>query len=170
MSDTTTTVTPTDATTSPVTPTATPATSTVSTALATTSAATAATDAVPDPVAKTLAAPPAPTATAPNDDHPAGADYPTEADHPQAFAEPSSAKRKPGIPRVLVLRMRKRSGPLFRRLGRLLRRDDGMSTAEYAVGTVAAVAFSAALYKVVTSDVVTDALSAVIGKALNATF
>lgn len=55
-------------------------------------------------------------------------------------------------------------------LGRAARRDDGMSTAEYAVGTVAAVGFGAALYKVVTSDAVADALTAIITRALNATF
>jgi Flp pilus assembly pilin Flp len=34
---------------------------------------------------------------------------------------------------------------------RLLRDDDGMSTVEYAIGTVAAAAFAAVLYAVVTS-------------------
>lgn len=89
---------------------------------------------------------------------------------PQPAGQPPSAKQKSGILRVLGLRMRSRSSVLLKRVGGFLRRDDGMSTAEYAVGTVAAVAFSAALYKVVTSDVVTNGLSAVIGKALNATF
>ena len=44
--------------------------------------------------------------------------------------------------------------------------DAGMTTAEYAVGTVAAVAFAAGLLKVVTSDKVLAALSAVISRAL----
>ncbi|GIF53297.1 uncharacterized protein DUF4244 [Asanoa ferruginea] len=47
-----------------------------------------------------------------------------------------------------------------------LRDDAGMTTAEYAVGTVAAVAFAAALLKVVSSEKVTAALSAVISRAL----
>lgn len=45
--------------------------------------------------------------------------------------------------------------------------DDGMSTAEYAVGTVAAVAFAAVLYKVVTSSQVMSALSRIINSALS---
>lgn len=53
---------------------------------------------------------------------------------------------------------------------RRLRGDDGMSTAEYAVGTLAAVAFGSVLFKVVTGDSVAAALAAVITKALNGTF
>ncbi|MEV7724437.1 DUF4244 domain-containing protein [Streptomyces sp. NPDC101733] len=49
-------------------------------------------------------------------------------------------------------------------------RDDGMSTSEYAMGTIAACAFAAVLYKVVTSDVVSTALQSTIGKALDAPF
>jgi TRAP-type uncharacterized transport system fused permease subunit len=45
-------------------------------------------------------------------------------------------------------------------------RDAGMSTAEYAVGTLAAVAFAGILLKVVTSPGVQSALSAIITKAL----
>ncbi len=44
--------------------------------------------------------------------------------------------------------------------------DSGMNTAEYAVGTLAAVAFAGVLYKVVTSSGVSGALDAVIDKAL----
>jgi hypothetical protein len=44
--------------------------------------------------------------------------------------------------------------------------DAGMNTAEYAVGTLAAVAFATILYKVLTSPAVQSALSAVITKAL----
>ncbi len=55
-----------------------------------------------------------------------------------------------------------------RRLGRRLRLhgDDGMSTAEYAVGTIAAVAFAGILLKVVTSPTVQAALTAIIDRAL----
>ncbi|MFJ7205306.1 DUF4244 domain-containing protein [Streptomyces sp. NPDC098789] len=49
-------------------------------------------------------------------------------------------------------------------------RDAGMSTSEYAMGTIAACAFAAVLYKVVTSDVVAAALQSTIGKALDAPF
>jgi hypothetical protein len=44
--------------------------------------------------------------------------------------------------------------------------DAGMSTAEYAVGLLAAVAFAGVLYKVVTSGAVQGALNAIITKAL----
>jgi hypothetical protein len=43
-----------------------------------------------------------------------------------------------------------------------------MSTAEYAVGTVAAVAFAVVLYKIVRSDAVSTMLSGIIKSALNA--
>ncbi|KIQ62789.1 membrane protein [Kitasatospora griseola] len=46
--------------------------------------------------------------------------------------------------------------------------DAGMSTAEYAIGTVAACAFAAVLYKVVTSDTVSGALSEILDRALHA--
>ncbi len=45
--------------------------------------------------------------------------------------------------------------------------DDGMTTAEYAVGTVAAVAFAFVLYKVVRSGAVQSALSSIITSALH---
>lgn len=54
-----------------------------------------------------------------------------------------------------------------RRWADRLRTDAGMSTAEYAVGTVAAVAFAAVLYKVVQSGAVQSALSAIVEGALN---
>ena len=41
---------------------------------------------------------------------------------------------------------------------RLATDDEGMSTAEYAIGTVAAAAFGALLYTVVTGDSITSAL------------
>lgn len=55
------------------------------------------------------------------------------------------------------------------RVRHALRRGDlGMSTAEYAVGTIAACAFAAVLYKIVTSGAVSDALRELIEKALGA--
>ncbi|MFD9406199.1 MULTISPECIES: DUF4244 domain-containing protein [Streptomyces] len=45
-----------------------------------------------------------------------------------------------------------------------------MSTSEYAMGTIAACAFAAVLYKVVTSEVVATALQSTIGKALDVPF
>ena len=44
--------------------------------------------------------------------------------------------------------------------------DDGMNTAEYAVGTVAAVAFAGLLLKVLTSPQVQTALSTIVQRAL----
>ena len=46
------------------------------------------------------------------------------------------------------------------------RSDEGMNTAEYAVGTLAAVAFAGLLLKVLTSDTVQAALAGVIARAL----
>jgi hypothetical protein len=46
--------------------------------------------------------------------------------------------------------------------------DRGMTTAEYAVGTVAAVAFAAVLYKIVRSPAVAEALSSIVQSALHA--
>ncbi|MDX2544128.1 DUF4244 domain-containing protein [Streptomyces sp. WI04-05B] len=48
------------------------------------------------------------------------------------------------------------------------RRDAGMVTSEYAVGIIAAVAFAAVLYKVVTSGQVSSELQAIVKKALDA--
>ena len=56
------------------------------------------------------------------------------------------------------------------RFGALVRGDDGMSTAEYAIGTVAAAAFAMLLYTVVTSDSVTAALTSLVDRALAGEF
>lgn len=45
--------------------------------------------------------------------------------------------------------------------------DEGMSTAEYAIGTIAAAAFGAVLYGVVTGDSIVNALTKIIDRALN---
>jgi hypothetical protein len=55
----------------------------------------------------------------------------------------------------------------FQRFVRTLCNDDGMTTAEYAVGTIAACGFAAVLFKVVQSGAVQDGLSAIIQTALN---
>jgi hypothetical protein len=59
---------------------------------------------------------------------------------------------------------------LFKRMMVRLRAtaDAGMSTAEYAVGTIAAVAFAVVLYKVVTSGEVQAELADIIRRALSA--
>ncbi|MGK2854926.1 MAG: DUF4244 domain-containing protein [Microbacteriaceae bacterium] len=45
--------------------------------------------------------------------------------------------------------------------------ESGMSTVEYAIGTIAAAAFGAILYTVVTGDSIVNALSNIISRALN---
>lgn len=48
--------------------------------------------------------------------------------------------------------------------------EEGMSTAEYAVGTVAAAGFAGVLYKIITSSAVLELLRGVISRALRVTF
>ena len=52
-------------------------------------------------------------------------------------------------------------------LGEHYRDERGMSTVEYALGTVAAAAFGALLYTIVTSDAVEQALTGIFTRALN---
>jgi hypothetical protein len=49
-------------------------------------------------------------------------------------------------------------------------RDDGMSTAEYAIGTIAAAAFAAVLYAVVTGDSIVSGLTSLVQRALSVSF
>ena len=56
---------------------------------------------------------------------------------------------------------------LWARLTLLVAEDDGMSTVEYVIGTIAAAAFGAILYTVVTGDSVVSALTNIINRALN---
>lgn len=62
--------------------------------------------------------------------------------------------------------MRNPMRDLTRRLRCRLRPDAGMNTAEYAVGTLAAVAFAGILLTVLTSDPVRNALQAIVERAL----
>lgn len=55
---------------------------------------------------------------------------------------------------------------LLARVSTLVVDESGMSTVEYAIGTVAAAAFGAILYSVVTGDSVVGALTAIINRAL----
>ena len=59
---------------------------------------------------------------------------------------------------------------LLHRLRRLGHDDHGMSTVEYAIGTVAAAAFGALLYTVVTGDSILTALTGLVERALTVTF
>ena len=65
-----------------------------------------------------------------------------------------------------ITRSTRNAGTSWKRL----RRDDGMSTVEYTLGTLAACAFAVILYKVITSPMVQNALTAVLRKALNTSF
>ena len=56
------------------------------------------------------------------------------------------------------------------RLRARLRDDDGMSTVEYAIGTLAAAAFAAVLYAVVTGDSIVNALTGLVQRALQVAF
>jgi hypothetical protein len=57
---------------------------------------------------------------------------------------------------------------LFKARFTLLAMDEsGMSTVEYAIGTIAAAAFAAILYTVVTGDSIVSALTNIIARALN---
>lgn len=56
------------------------------------------------------------------------------------------------------------------RLRARLRDDSGMSTVEYAIGTLAAAAFAAVLYAVVTGDSIVTALTGLVQRALQVGF
>ncbi|OBK80423.1 DUF4244 domain-containing protein [Mycobacterium sp. 1165178.9] len=56
---------------------------------------------------------------------------------------------------------------LWARAAVLAADESGMSTVEYAIGTIAAAAFGAVLYTVVTGDSIVSALTNIIGRALN---
>ncbi|MDP9863592.1 MULTISPECIES: DUF4244 domain-containing protein [Streptosporangium] len=68
-----------------------------------------------------------------------------------------------GVRRDRLRWLRARWTPLITGPGR----DRGMSTAEYAVGTIAACAFAALLFKVVSSPEVQQMISELINRALN---
>lgn len=59
------------------------------------------------------------------------------------------------------------AGSKIRSRLRVVSGDAGMSTAEYAVGTIAACAFAAVLYQVVTGDSIVSGLQDLIDSALS---
>jgi hypothetical protein len=65
---------------------------------------------------------------------------------------------------VLVINMFR---VLLARIAVLATDESGMSTVEYAIGTIAAAAIGAILYTVVTGDSIVSALTNIIGRALN---
>ncbi|MFF7635555.1 DUF4244 domain-containing protein [Kitasatospora sp. NPDC008050] len=108
------------------------------------------------------------------------------ADSTADFPDPLRVARRPGLagrasppthrrPRHQVRRpVREAVRCAWHRLLRRARQrfagagDQGMSTAEYAIGTVAACGFAALLYKVVTGGAVTTALTDLLDRALHA--
>ena len=58
------------------------------------------------------------------------------------------------------------TGKIRDRITLLASAEDGMSTVEYAIGTIAAAAFGAILYSVVTGDSIVGALTNIISRAL----
>jgi Flp pilus assembly pilin Flp len=63
--------------------------------------------------------------------------------------------------------VRRRAIAFVRALVRGLRRDDrGMTTVEYAVGTLVAAALAAVLYRIVTGDSIVKGLTSLITRAL----
>ena len=104
----------------------------------------------------------------------------TRTDAPTSAPAPVRARARTLTPAAIAAHVspaRKDSAAraVARRCGRRLKRwraapDAGMSTAEYAVGTIAACGFAAVLYKIVTSGPVRSALTGVIEKALHVPF
>ena len=93
-----------------------------------------------------------------DDFRPRSVTVPARAD---STASPASALRRAG--RNLSRRVRSV-------LRRLHCRDDGMSTVEYAIGTLAAAAFAAVLYTVISGDSIVTALTGLVQRALSVTF
>ena len=56
------------------------------------------------------------------------------------------------------------------RLTGAVRGEAGMSTVEYAIGTIAAATFAAVLYQVVTGGAITGALTELVQRALSVNF
>ena len=63
-----------------------------------------------------------------------------------------------------------RGGHMIKRMRRRLAGDDGMTTAEYAVGTVAACGFAGTLLQLLGSDWVQDLLKSAISSAFDLIF
>ncbi len=76
--------------------------------------------------------------------------------NPETTATPAACATKPTVREMISAR-----------IWALAVDDDGMSTVEYAIGTIAAAAFGAILYTVVTGDSVVSALTGIINRALS---
>lgn len=83
--------------------------------------------------------------------------------HPATRITSRLAVRARTTPAAVAGRM---PSALRRRIRAMAGADAGMSTVEYAVGTIAAAAFGAVLYTVVSGDSIPDALGGIIEQAL----
>ncbi len=81
-------------------------------------------------------------------------------------AEKTHAKSSNAKNSVEATKQRSEQG-LRIRMASLVHDEAGMSTVEYALGTIAAAAFGALLYTVVTGGDITAALTSIIERALN---
>ena len=66
--------------------------------------------------------------------------------------------------------MKRITKSVVRRWARRARDDRGMSTVEYAIGTLAAAAFALVLMKILTGDAVASRMSELITQALSGSF
>ena len=73
----------------------------------------------------------------------------------------------PGVNRKGMEMLLKLTQGIRYRVTTLALDEAGMSTVEYAIGTIAAAAFGAILYGVVTGDSIVGALTNIINRALN---
>ncbi|MFR9804887.1 DUF4244 domain-containing protein [Pseudonocardia sp. RS010] len=98
---------------------------------------------------------------------------------PPISAPPAPEPRHDGHPgprhevhlRSSVTRIGRRLAALLRAAAARLTSDDrGMSTVEYAIGTLAAAAFAAVLYTVISGDSIVTALTQLVQRALSVTF
>lgn len=98
---------------------------------------------------------------------------------PADLRSPAEAERLAGTPadpgppdRSFPLRrLRRRLAALLRAVATRITADDrGMSTVEYAIGTLAAAAFAAVLYTVISGDSIVTALTQLVQRALSVTF
>jgi hypothetical protein len=99
-------------------------------------------------------------------------------EHP-AHPAPTEPEQEPGpVPPERGSPLRRHLRLLRHRLTALLRaaaarltaEDRGMSTVEYAIGTLAAAAFAAVLYTVISGDSIVTALTQLVQRALSVTF
>lgn len=79
----------------------------------------------------------------------------------------SDSRTAPQGPVITGSRLALARAMLRRRFAGSTSAEAGMSTVEYAVGTIAAAAFGAVLYTVVSGDSIPDALGGIIEQALN---